>query len=199
MKKIVSLLLAFVLALALSACGGAKSGPGKTVGTFCGAMKSFDLDKMSQCVLSGEDIADEMGDEDDELTAMFMDRMKEWAGKMTYQAEEPTVDGDRATVKVNFHYTDASPVVAGAMEEYLSQAFALALSGSSEEELAQLFQTILTEQLEETSLSTAEQAATFNCTRTDDGWKIDEVPTDVVNVLTGNIADAFGDMDVWGD
>ncbi len=191
MKKILALVLAAALVLGLAACGGKAPGPEGTVDTFCGAMKAFDLEKMRECVISDEDIMAEIEGEEDEMTALFMDRMKEWAGKMTYQAEEPELDGDSATVKVKFTYTDASPVFGEVLKEYFMQALAMAFSGASEEEMGQLFEKILTEQLEKTAVSTAEETVNFACTKAEDGWKINEVPDEAVNVLTSNIKKAF--------
>lgn len=199
MKKAIALVLALVLALSLVACGGKEPGPEKVVGDFCSAMKQFDYDAMGACLASEEDIQEEIENEEDEMTAMFMDRMKAWAGQMTYEVGTPEIDGDAANVEVKFQFTDASPIFSAVLGEYFQQAIGLAISGASEEEMTQLFEKILTEQLDTASTTTAEDTVTFPCVKTEDGWKIGEVPDTAINILTSNITKAFEGLEDLGE
>ena len=49
MKKVISLMLALVLALSLTACGGKASGPEGVVGQFCKGLQELDEKAIAQC------------------------------------------------------------------------------------------------------------------------------------------------------
>ena len=55
MKKVISLMLALVLALSLTACGG-KTGPEGVVGQFCNGLQELDEKAIAQCFENGDDL-----------------------------------------------------------------------------------------------------------------------------------------------
>ena len=55
MKKVISLMLALVLALSLTACGG-KAGPEGVVGQFCKGLQELDEKAIAQCFENGDDL-----------------------------------------------------------------------------------------------------------------------------------------------
>lgn len=55
MKKVISLMLALVLALSLTACGG-KTGPEGVVGQFCKGLQELDEKAIAQCFENGDDL-----------------------------------------------------------------------------------------------------------------------------------------------
>ena len=63
MKKVISLMLALVLALSLTACGG-KTGPEGVVGQFCNGLQELDEKAIAQCFENGDDL---------ELSAQLLD------------------------------------------------------------------------------------------------------------------------------
>ena len=100
MKKVISLMLALVLALSLTACGGKASGPEGVVGQFCKGLQELDEKAIAQCFENGDDLelSDlEDVDSDDAVTQKIMDFMKSCAGRLKYQVGEATVDGDTST------------------------------------------------------------------------------------------------------
>ena len=95
MKKVISLMLALVLALSLTACG-----PEGVVGQFCKGLQELDEKAIAQCFENGDDLelSDlEDVDSDDAVTQKIMDFMKSCAGRLKYQVGEATVDGDTST------------------------------------------------------------------------------------------------------
>ena len=103
MKKVISLMLALVLALSLTACGGKASGPEGVVSQFCKGLQELDEKAIAQCFENGDDLelSDlEDVDSDDAVAQKIMDFMKSCAGRLKYQVGEATVDGDTATVPV---------------------------------------------------------------------------------------------------
>ena len=94
MKKVISLMLALVLALSLTACGGKASGPEGVVGQFCKGLQELDEKAIAQCFENGDDLelSDlEDVDSDDAVTQKIMDFMKSCAGRLKYQVGEATV------------------------------------------------------------------------------------------------------------
>ena len=93
MKKVISLMLALVLALSLTACGG-KAGPEGVVGQFCKGLQELDEKAIAQCFENGDDLelSDlEDVDSDDAVAQKIMDFMKSCAGQLKYQVGEATV------------------------------------------------------------------------------------------------------------
>ena len=93
MKKVISLMLALVLALSLTACGG-KTGPEGVVGQFCKGLQELDEKAIAQCFENGDDLELselEDVDSDDAVAQKIMDFMKSCAGRLKYQVGEATV------------------------------------------------------------------------------------------------------------
>ena len=87
MKKVISLMLALVLALSLTACGGKSSGPEGVVGRFCKGLQELDEEAIAQCFENGDDLelSDlEDVDSDDAVAQKIMDFMKSCAGRLKY-------------------------------------------------------------------------------------------------------------------
>ena len=147
MKKVISLMLALVLALSLTACGG-KTGPEGVVGQFCKGLQELDEKAIAQCFENGDDLELselEDVDSDDAVAQKIMDFMKSCAGRLKYQVGEATVDGDTATVPVEFTYVNAGSLMTEILTEYISQAWSLALSGADDEKLAAAFEEVFDE------------------------------------------------------
>lgn len=148
MKKVISLMLALVLALSLTACGGKASGPEGVVGQFCKGLQELDEKAIAQCFENGDDLELselEDVDSDDAVAQKIMDFMKSCAGRLKYQVGEATVDSDTAKVPVEFTYVNAGSLMTDILTEYISQAWSLALSGADDEKLAAAFEEVFDE------------------------------------------------------
>ena len=203
MKKVISLMLALVLALSLTACGG-KAGPEGVVGQFCKGLQELDEKAIAQCFENGDDLelSDlEDVDSDDAVAQKIMDFMKSCAGQLKYQVGEATVDGDTATVPVEFTYVNAGSLMTEILTEYISQAWSLALSGADDEKLAAAFEEVFDEKTTGADFPTLTATLTIPCVQTSDGWKIsssadnsEELSAQLLDILTSNIYGALEDF-----
>ncbi len=171
-----------------------EDGPEKTVNQFCDAMKAFDLEKMHSLVIEdGEALLDTS----DNMAQTFMESLKEWAGKLSYNITDTAINGDKADVTVKFKYTDATNLIKNTLAEYMTQAFAMVFDNPSEDELQSLLGKVFQEQKGKITVGTAEASVVFPCSKTADGWKIDRVSDETLSVLTGNmlkVFDEFGEL-----
>ena len=172
-----------IAALLAGAAGCAKPGAEKCVEEFCAAMQAYDVDKMESLVATPGTVFEDLRNEV-ELEGFF----KEWSGKIQYEVGKAEKEGDKATVKVKFTFTDASKPFTEALTESISQAFAMAMSGTAtEDDMAKLFSDLLEQKFHEGELPSTEAEIAFACIKSDGAWKIDVVPEDIPNVLMGNI------------
>ena len=177
MKRIIPAILSMVFLLSLAGCG-ASSKPEDVVSTYCNAMKNFDTETASQCMVSGDSDFDDAftsdveGDGANLGDERLIEYLKTNAAKITFKVGAATVEGDTATVPVSFTYVDASAVVSAALGEYITQALGLALSGADEATMEELFTTIFLEKAEATELGEVTSDITFRCEKVDDTWKI---------------------------
>lgn len=204
MKKVISLMLALVLALSLTACGGKSSGPEGVVGRFCKGLQELDEEAIAQCFENGDDLEPsdlEDVDSDDAVAQKIMDFMKSCAGRLKYQVGEATVDGDTATVPVEFTYVNAGSLMKDILTEYISQAWSLALSGADDEKLAAAFEEVFDEKTKGADFPTLTATLTIPCVQTSDGWKIsssadnsEDLSAQLLDILTSNIYGALEDF-----
>ena len=128
MKKVISLMLALVLALSLTACGGKSSGPEGVVGQFCKGLQELDEEAIAQCFENGDDLelSDlEDVDSDDAVTQKIMDFMKSCAGRLKYQVGEATVVlGDKAQELLTGKGVGERKVTVGIRPEHIAFAAA---------------------------------------------------------------------------
>ena len=127
MKKVISLMLALVLALSLTACGG-KAGPEGVVGQFCKGLQELDEKAIAQCFENGDDLelSDlEDVDSDDAVAQKIMDFMKSCAGQLKYQVGEATVVlGDKAQELLTGKGVGERKVTVGIRPEHIAFAAA---------------------------------------------------------------------------
>ena len=176
MKKI-TLCLCALMCLLLTACS---SGPEKTVAEYCDSFKNIDASDLSENV--GEDAF-----LSEDTAQFFVDYIEEISKKTEYEIKSVDSDGETAAVEVEFTYADASPVITEFMEGYLAQALPMVFSGSDDEEMELLAETEFKKALENAEVSTATKTVNFNCVKIDGGWKIEETPEEMTDILSGNI------------
>lgn len=193
MRKIVSLVVVFLILFSLPACSG-KVNPETVITSFCEAMQKFDLTGMAACTIEGSSDFESSLDTYDEFSTQLLEYLKSSASKIEFTIENSEIADETATVTVKFKYVNASPVVSAAIGEYFQQALAMAFSGADEDAMQQVFGTIFAEKIKSVSVSTTEATVNFECIKTEDGWKVKDVPADALNVLTCNISSAFDSL-----
>lgn len=215
MKKIISLILAAVLVFGLAACGGSavrEPGPDEIVKVFCEALTDLDLEAMAACMdgVSADELKEFTLDLSEENGEFFVDFIKEKAANINYTVGNTlaSADGEHKTVIVDFEYEDCSEIISNTMENFVWQLFGLMLSSSvSEEELEaetmKAFEDCLNDAVSEIEPGEATAKIEFDCVKTEEGWKIAELPEGFADVMTANMYSVLngesGDYDLEDD
>ncbi len=207
MKRIVPIILALALVLSLAGCSGKKAGPDAAVTAFCGAIQAFDFEKAADCMEHGvedwETLYDGQQLEEELDSEPAVTYLKECAAKMTYELGEVKEDGESATVPVTFTYVDAQPVFNAVLDEYIAQAFALAMTDADDAEIDALFDSVFEEQAQSVETNTASVDMDFKCVRVDGEWKIAAFSEDderlINDLVTGNMVSTMESYGVFGE
>ena len=187
MKKFVALLIAIVMLFALTACGTPKPEP--VVKSFCEAMKSFDVESMQTYLIDAEG-ADVEGDIEDDgsFPDSIWDYVKKNAETINYTVNDAKINEDKATVIVDFTYTDAYDIMAKAFGDYFTAAFAAAFSEDvSDEELMTILASSFDNSAKSAEPKTDTKSVEFNCVLKDGKWFISEMPEGIDDVMTSNV------------
>lgn len=187
MKRTVALLCALALVVfTLTACGGGYSSPQKTANTFFAAVQSLDLDAINACGETGALVEwdlmqqPEAGDE-----GQLLAFLRELAAKISYRITDTTVDGDTAAVQAAVDYADASMLVKSTMTDVMADML-MALLSDDDTDAQTRFYAKLRENLKTETPKTQTVDVTLTMVKTDDGWRIREMPDAMLTVLTGN-------------
>ncbi|WP_308894800.1 DUF4352 domain-containing protein [Candidatus Desulfosporosinus nitrosoreducens] len=194
MKKFISI-LAIIGLLFVSGCSSAAK-PDKTVSDFIDAGKKFDLAQMATLVNPANanskakitDITKGGDKEADQYEKYFLDYFKENAAKITYTIKEPKIDGDKATVPVDFKYVNGSPLLKATIGDAFSQVMSLAFTGvqMKDDDMNQLFMNSMNKQKTNVQESFTEKTVDFNLVKADNKWYIDNPSDELLDVFTSN-------------
>lgn len=186
MKRILCTLLILMFFISLMACGS--SGPEDTIKTFCAGLKEFDAEKIQSCLVNKAS-ASLFNTDGNEMMNALLDQFRKWSSAMTYDIVSTDIDGDRASVTVDFTYTDASPVIKAALSDYISKVFALAFSGgdTSAEAITKLFLECVDSAAGTVETTKANATVVFNLVKDGSQWKIESVPAEIANIASSNV------------
>ena len=190
MKRILALLLAFVLVFGMTACGDKGPKPEDTVKKFCEAMKTMDYQTMQAC-MSGELETDDLLDTEEDTMPGLTEFVKQAASELTYKIGAAEVSEDKAEVGVSFEYTDISPVLQQAFSDYFVKLLGALFSDLSDEESAAMFEESFASAKESTKTTRGTAEATLKLALQDGEWKIADLPEELVTVMTGNLLGAL--------
>lgn len=172
----------------LTGCG---KKPDATVDAFCKALQNSDDATISTLTVDGKDVNDNESDEVNE----FEEYIKELNKDIKYEIVDSSVDGDNAEVIVKFTYSDAREVIGEVITEYISKAFEVAFSGEADEtDSDKVLQEILNDKKKTVELGEAKQTITFKCVKKDGNWLISDIPDEMLDVASGNLATALADI-----
>ena len=193
MKKMLALLCtALLLAGVLTGCGGSLSRPQKTANTFFHAVQTLDVDAINACGENGSLIEWDMvqktdGGDAQQLTTF----LRALAAKMTYTITDTEITDTQATVRATVQYADAAMLVKSTMTDVMAQMMMSLFSDEAEiDGQAQFYDTLLQNVETESPTMQAVDVA-LPMVKTDDGWRIREMPEDLFPVLTGNTIEAL--------
>lgn len=197
MKKIaIALVTAMVLAMGCLLVGCSEESPSDVTKTYLDALKSQDSDAYSKVYADGDANPLSQGFAGVDSSKLTDDQkaIPEMTEKMLdfdYTIGEEQVDGDKATVKVTIKTYKLGDAFSKSVEDYLSKAVKKALSGKvDEDEMSDLMMECFSDQLGKLKDKDYEKTTTFNLTNGDDGWTIDELTDDQIDVLTGGLVKA---------
>lgn len=202
MKKVIAILCVLSMVFALAACGAPK--PESTVEQFCEAMKKYDVEGMNACLAQPREDIGEISDDDTEMPESIWNYVKGSAADIQYTVNEAEVDGEKATVAVDFTYNDVSEAMSEALGQYILAAFGAAFSDDTSDETAdeallKMFGEAFDKAVESTEVKTATKTIEFECVLNDGEWLITDMPEDIEYVLTSNVIKPLEELSNWGE
>ena len=214
MKKIFCILLIVAMVFSMAACGNKPSAqntdeeeimsPTQTLDAFLKAFKARDADKLNEFYEGESDDLIFWKDLEDPALAGLMDKMMEKLLDFDYALSNEKIDGKTATVDVNFTTYNIGGIMKDIIENMLSDAAALALSGLTQEELETEINEIMTKKFEEyAKIAKKEKVVSVpvNLVMINGRWLVKDISRtdDIMDALSGgltefaeNIGDIFG-------
>lgn len=202
MRKLIVLFCIIVVA-SLVGCSAPK--PESTVSEFIEAGKKFDIVKMAQTFNPSnesnkeimEDFTREDSESENQYQAYFFDYFKENAKKITYQIKNSTIEGDQATVTVDFKYVNGGPLLKATIGEVFTKVIAMAFSGVelSDEEMEQMFISTMKNQQNTVEELFIEKTIDIKLVLIDKQWYIDEPSDELLDVFTSNFVSVSNELD----
>jgi|SRR5690554_4070276 len=193
MKKIIVIFFSVVLLFSVASCSS-KENPEEVVANGLTAIKNLDLIKMQKYIDS-----DDIAEEEDILGDGFEDQDVEYVEllvkNLEYEIISSNIDDENAVVETKITNIDMNIV----MEEYISQAFILAMSNIGEEEvdekemqkeMEELFIELLSD--EDVEMTTIDVDITLN--DVDGQWKID-LNNQLINAIFGGFMDVVEELE----
>ena len=214
MKKIFCILLIVAMVFTMAACGNKPSAqntdeeeimsPTQTLDAFLKAFQARDVDKLNEFYEGEADDLIFWKDLEDPALSGLMDKMMEKLLDFDYALSNEKIDGKTATVDVNFTTYDIGGIMKDIIENMLSDAAALALSGLTQEELETEINEIMTKKFEEYAKIAKKEkvmSVPVNLVMINGRWLVKDISRtdDIMDALSGgltefaeNIGDIFG-------
>ena len=178
--------------------------PTQTLDAFLKAFQARDVDKLNEFYEGEADDLIFWKDLEDPALSGLMDKMMEKLLDFDYALSNEKIDGKTATVDVNFTTYDIGGIMKDIIENMLSDAAALALSGLTQEELEAEINEIMTKKFEEyAKIAKKEKVVSVpvNLVMINGRWLVKDISRtdDIMDALSGgltefaeNIGDIFG-------
>lgn len=198
MKKVVAILCVLSMVFALAACGAPK--PESTVEQFCEAMKKYDVEGMNACLAQPREDIGEISDDGEEMPESILTYIRDSASDIKYTVKEAEINGEKATVAVDFTYNDVSEAMSEALGQYILAAFGAAFSGeASDDAMLKLLADAFDKAVKSAEAKTATNTILFECVLKDGEWLITDMPKGIEYVLTSNVIKPLEDLSNWGE
>lgn len=173
-KKIVSIMILFVMILGVYGCGS--KSPSNVVKTYFEELKkgtNSDFTKMFGNSLESTENTSKSDTKENKLSDESSKKIIESMAKLTYTINSEKIDGDSAIVNVKVNGPDMSKVLSEFMQKAFTTAFSKSFSGEkiNEEEQNKLFQSILSDCLN--NITYAERTGDISLKKSNGEWKID--------------------------
>ena len=185
MKRIFAILLCFLLLGGLFSGCSSKSQIKSVTKDFCRSIQKLDIDEI-QSFLDDSGGSFYASSEDNPMAQAAFDFIRTYTGDITYKIGSISHNDDTATVLVTYRYPDCMPIYLDAYKAFIPQAMYLALSGADEELAAEAFADILEEEAESYTPVWEETTVALELVEKSGSWKIKEINSDLLNVITCN-------------
>ena len=193
MKRVLSVILALILAAGLVSCSSAVSDNDKVrqaAEDFMTGVKTLDVQKLQS--VTKEIIKEDLLKKDG-VSPELLELFKQWNSRITYEISEPEIKDDKAEITLDIVYADASNV----MDAVASELVPRVKEGSVtyEEEKTDEFAAVLANMILEKAKSETPGDLTVSITlkleKTDGVWKISELPGKTGEIAFSNIPGFF--------
>ncbi len=207
MKRILCIILTIMMTLTLVSCGSSGNDPEpqplpeegqmtpvQTADAFLKAFKSKDTEKMKEYYEGEISDLSMIEEEDDSAMADLINAMVEKILDFDYSLGNETIKGDEASVEVNFTTYDFSGILQDIMNNLMSDAVALGLSGLSQEEMEAEINELIGSKFS-AALDSADKdwegKVTMDLVKKDSKWLVKDVSgaTSFMNALSGGLMD----------
>lgn len=162
-----------------------------------GTDSSSDASKSSESTSADASTdAKELTEDEQKILTQLTDKILDY----DYEIGEETINGDTATVKVNFTSYDLKTPVGEALASYLEDAFGAAMveafggAKMDQDKLLAGFYEDLADGLEKQTEKNTTAEATFNLSKVDGQWVVDQVNDDVLDAMTGGLYKSLNDF-----
>ena len=204
MRQFFSVLLIFVLAASLSACGVALT-PKDTAEKYLDAVKAKDTEGIRE-VYDGSDsdndivgVVESLVDESEDGEEMdeAAKQLEEMIFDFDYTIGEERISGDNAEVYVTFKTYDFGAMIGEYLERVINELLSSAFNGSSEEEMNAFDMSILEEELAKMTEKSYEKSVWMKLTMVDGKWKVSTIEDDpeVLNAMLGGMVDDVKELE----
>lgn len=190
-------LLAFTL-VSLCSCASAKSDQNGVVIQFCEAMTAFDFDGMQKCVSpSHENIKTAFLSQNKFMDVLF-DFFGENIKNTTYKISKTEVNGDTATVTVDFGYGDYNILYREAFASMLMKTLSMPEDKVTAEKMKELLGPSFDEVKGSFPKASAKSAVVFHCVKEDENgsgaWVIKEYDGKLYNIMSQSFTATVTDI-----
>lgn len=188
-KKLLAIIMA-IACLCTAACGSSeptRETADGTVKIFSNAMKNFDFMAMSECT-NGKKYEESMFEDMNKTASAMLGLFKENLKDLKWEIKETKVDGDNATVIVNYSYKDIGEIISASYADLVTKMLTTSLSGGNlnEETTLAIFGEVLEAKKKSMKGSDASLELTFTLSKNEGKWSIIDVGDDITVLLTGN-------------
>ncbi len=211
-RNIVGILLTLLISICLIGCG---KSPQKTTEEFLKYIKNYEIEKADDMLLSGDKTVSDClvvpidGVEDDERISDFAKKYEKYTQlylkEMSYSVIDTITEEDKteSTVYVDIEYVDISDTSTDAIKQVARESFSDLINGieKSGNEYNFMFINNIFSGLEDNNVKASEHmkstSVVFSLIKTDEGWKIKELPDEMENIFSLGIRDF--DQDTFND
>lgn len=219
-RKRIFIAVMMVAIIALTA-GCQMAGPNKTVDNFFKSVQKLEIEEAGE-FMSKELANDYLGslreqgdilDNDEQLTPdemkeiegykEFEDSFKRLANELKYKITDSKVEKDKAEVKVEVIYANASEPLMDSVGELFGQMLGMVFSGKepTEEDMMELLFETISKKLNDYEIKTNETEGVIHLAKENNKWVITELDENISNALMFGLTSELGNLgeDIFQD